>query len=79
MRIGRFEDPVLHPAGHRDQLGEVLLDLHQGILDLVVSLHFDDDVFEASIHLYTLENEVGVIAAHGARLPPNRQSQRSTS
>lgn len=36
VRIGRLEDAVLHPTGHRDLLGEVLFGLHHGIVDLVV-------------------------------------------
>lgn len=68
VRIGRFKNPVLHPAGHRDLLGEVLLGLHHGVLDLVIGLHLDDHVLQASIWLFALEDEVGVVAAHGARI-----------
>lgn len=66
VRIGRLEDAVFHPAGHRDLLGEVLLGLHYGIFDLVVGLYLDDHVFQAAIRLFALEDEVWVVAAHGA-------------
>ena len=52
---------LLHPAGHRNLLGEVLLGLHHGILDLVVGLHLDDDVLQAAIRLFALKDEVMVL------------------
>ena len=66
--IGGLENAVFHPAGHRDLLGEVLLGLHHRILDLVVGLHLDDHVLQAAIRFFALEDEIGVVAAHGARI-----------
>ena len=68
VSIGRLENAVLHPTGHRDLLGEVLLGLHHRILDLVVGLHLDDHVLQAAIRLFALKDEVRVVAAHGARV-----------
>lgn len=66
VRIGRLENSVFHPACHRDLLGEVLLGLHHGVLDLVVGLHLDNHVLQTAIRLFALEDEVGVVAAYGA-------------
>ena len=68
VRIRRLENAVLHATGHRDLLGEVLLGLHHGIFDLVVGLHLDDDILQAAIGLFALEDEVGVVAPDGARV-----------
>ena len=68
VRIGRLENAVLHSAGHRNLLSEVLLGLHHCILDLVVGLHLDDHVLQAAIRLFALEDEIGVVAAYGARI-----------
>ena len=64
--IGGFDNSTLHAAGHCDLLGEVLLGLHHGILNLVVSFHLHDHLLQAAIQLFQLEDEVRVIAAHGA-------------
>jgi hypothetical protein len=49
-------------------LGGVLLGLHHRILDLVVGLHLDDHVLQAAIRIFALKDEVGVVAADGARV-----------
>ena len=68
VRIGRLENAVLHSAGHRNLLSEVLFGLHHGIFDLIVGLHLDNHVLQAAIRLFALEDEVGVVAAHGSRV-----------
>lgn len=49
VRIARLDNLVLHAAGYRDLAGELLLGLNNGIVDLVIPLHFDDNVFLGSI------------------------------
>lgn len=56
VHIRLLEDAVLHSAGVSNLLGEVLLGLHHGILDLVVGLYLDDDVFQAAMRLSPLED-----------------------
>lgn len=44
LRICCLDDPVLHPAGNRYLVRELLLGLHYGVVDLVIRPHLDDHI-----------------------------------